>query len=98
VGSSALAALRNASMSHGAGAGCAAARAASRSRVRITQSVFDSRKASARARGTLQGKLSRTPPALRTESEMRRARRVWQRTISPSRGCCSLVSNTGYFV
>lgn len=96
VGRSALAARRSSSTRafSAAGGNCggsAARRCASRARAASTHPALHSRNSIARRAETPQGNDRRTHPVPRTLIEIRRARRDWERTTSPSRGCSTVV-------
>lgn len=95
-GRSALAARRSSSTRafSAAGGNCggsAARRCASRARAASTHPALHSRNSIARRAETPQGNDRRTHPVPRTLIEIRRARRDWERTTSPSRGCSTVV-------
>ena len=71
--------------------GSAARRCASRARAASTHPALHSRNSIARRAETPQGNDRRTHPVPRTLIEIRRARRDWERTTSPSRGCSTVV-------
>jgi len=75
----------------GNGGGSAARRCASRARAASTHPALHSRNSIARRAETPQGNDRRTHPVPRTLIEIRRARRDWERTTSPSRGCSTVV-------
>ena len=64
---------------------------ASRARAASTHPALHSRNSIARRAETPQGNDRRTHPVPRTLIEIRRARRDWERTTSPSRGCSTVV-------